>query len=66
MEEEGMGARPPISCYSTIRCMLMVMFGSAITIIIMIVLIINGCIRNTVDKFPGKLAWVDHMHRKWT
>ena len=43
MEEEGMGARPPISCYSTIRCMLMVMFGSAITIIIMIVLIINGC-----------------------
>ena len=38
-----MGARPPISCYSTIRCMLMVMFGSAITIIIMIVLIINGC-----------------------
>jgi len=35
-----MGARPPISCYSTIR--------------------------NTVDKFPGKLAWVDHMQRKWT
>merc|ERR1719350_2532752 len=40
MEEEGMGARSPISCYSTIR--------------------------NTVDKYPGKLAWVDHMQRKWT
>ena len=23
-------------------------------------------LKNTVDKFPHKLAWVDHMQRKWT
>ena len=40
MESEGAGARPPVSCYTTLK--------------------------NTVDKFPHKLAWVDHMQRKWT
>jgi len=39
MDEEGMGAREPISCYTTLK--------------------------NTIEKYPNKLAWVDH-DRKWT
>jgi len=26
----------------------------------------HTALKNTVDKYPGKLAWVDHMARKWT
>jgi len=39
MDEEGIGAREPVSCYTAIK--------------------------RTVEKFPKKLAWVDH-DRKWT
>ena len=37
-----------------------------IQMMVIILLNHNCTIRNTVDKYPGKLAWVDHMHRKWT
>jgi len=39
MDDEGIGALPPVSCYTTVK--------------------------QTVEKLPGNLAWVDH-DRKWT
>ena len=73
MEEEGMGARAPISCYSTIRWVI-IMIKASMDNLTRRNVVLHLChrdnemiiIRNTVDKFPGKLAWVDHMQRKWT
>ena len=77
MEEEGMGARAPISCYSTIRWVIImfhIVIQSSMDNLTRRNVVLHLChrdnemiiIRNTVDKFPGKLAWVDHMQRKWT